>query len=427
MVKVPKPMNTKLILVISLAANLLLGAYALKNSGARPVGSVEAKAASPASTQSAEKPKDAASAPASAAKSSPAPINARKFNWESVESPDYKEYIANLRSIGCPEETIRDIILADVSKLYDEKKKQARGGPKKFEYWKAGNPMLAAMDSDSQQKIAALNEEKNNVLRSLGIEPDFKTQAADMMSPLEVMFDFIPEGKRGQILKVMNEMQSKMAKTMKDGQPDPADIMKAQKESEEAIKAFLTPEEALQYDLRLSMTANVLRGQVPGFDPSEEEFLKVFNLKKGFDDEFNPFMRGNETDDERKKREEAEKKLNEEIKTALGDSRYEDYTRAQDYQYQQMLRAARKGDMGTAEANKLYEMKKLAEQKANEVRVKQDMDQEQRNAALAAIRQETEAEAAKLLGEKGWKEYNKQANTWWLKNIHSEPKPAPQP
>jgi len=28
----------------------------------------------------------------------------KPFNWESVESSDYKQYIANLRAVGCPEE-----------------------------------------------------------------------------------------------------------------------------------------------------------------------------------------------------------------------------------------------------------------------------------------------------------------------------------
>jgi len=63
----------------------------------------------------------------------PASSTARKgFNWESVESPDYKQYIANLRSVGCPEETIRDIIRADVNTLYEEKKKEARRRSPKF-------------------------------------------------------------------------------------------------------------------------------------------------------------------------------------------------------------------------------------------------------------------------------------------------------
>src|SRR5690349_3100498 len=43
------------------------------------------------------------------------------FAWQEVESDDYPTYIANLRNIGCPEQTIRDIIIADVNALYARK------------------------------------------------------------------------------------------------------------------------------------------------------------------------------------------------------------------------------------------------------------------------------------------------------------------
>jgi hypothetical protein len=42
----------------------------------------------------------------------------RPFNWSQVESSDYGTYMGNLRSIGCPEQTIRDIITADVDSQY---------------------------------------------------------------------------------------------------------------------------------------------------------------------------------------------------------------------------------------------------------------------------------------------------------------------
>jgi hypothetical protein len=39
----------------------------------------------------------------------------RQFIWTQIESTNYSEYIANLRSIGCPERTVRDIVTADVA------------------------------------------------------------------------------------------------------------------------------------------------------------------------------------------------------------------------------------------------------------------------------------------------------------------------
>jgi hypothetical protein len=42
----------------------------------------------------------------------------RAVNWVEVESADYKEYAANLRALGFPEELVRAIVILDVEALY---------------------------------------------------------------------------------------------------------------------------------------------------------------------------------------------------------------------------------------------------------------------------------------------------------------------
>src|SRR5437879_6431121 len=44
------------------------------------------------------------------------------FSWRELESRDYPTYIANLRDIGCPEQTIRDIIIADINALFTQRR-----------------------------------------------------------------------------------------------------------------------------------------------------------------------------------------------------------------------------------------------------------------------------------------------------------------
>jgi hypothetical protein len=64
------------------------------------------------------------------------PQKAEPFDWRTVESTDYRQYVANLRAIGCPEKTLRDIIMADVTDLFRER---ARHSPSnRCEYWKSG-------------------------------------------------------------------------------------------------------------------------------------------------------------------------------------------------------------------------------------------------------------------------------------------------
>lgn len=66
-------------------------------------------------------PSIASSAVPSAA---PSPATAAPFCWSQLEAGDYPTYIAKLRAIGCPEETIRDLITADLASQYEDKRRQ---------------------------------------------------------------------------------------------------------------------------------------------------------------------------------------------------------------------------------------------------------------------------------------------------------------
>lgn len=418
-------MNAKYFLILSAGLNVLLAALLLRPSSP--------PTADPSASDSVQARAAGESAPAQSkatARTSSVVTNTvvREISWQQVESPDYREYIANLRAIGCPEETIRDIINADVNKLYDEKKKLARGAPKKFEYWKAGNPLAGLMgDPESLQKMRALEEEKNAVLRALGIEPDPMSQmlAAAGGNPMDTMFDFLPEGKRTTLMQTMADFQSKIMESAGDVVNDPGAMLNAQREMEDAIQAVLTPEEFLDYQLRFSMTANMLRQQINGFDPSEEEFLTVFKLREEFDREYSPMLLANATAAEQAEHSKAQEQLNEQLREVLGEQRYADYERAQDYQYQQLHRIVQRAGLTTDTANEVHDMRKIAENQANQVRGNQNLTSEQRNAALQAIRQETERTIQQTLGTDAWDQYNRPNNTWWLRNLAPEAVPVP--
>ena len=55
--------------------------------------------------------------------------NRPMFQWRQIESSDYPTYIANLRAVGCPEQTIRDIITADVDSIYAPRRAQLKQEP----------------------------------------------------------------------------------------------------------------------------------------------------------------------------------------------------------------------------------------------------------------------------------------------------------
>ena len=134
-----------------------------------------------------------------------------KFDWRAVESADYRKYIENLRAIGCPEETIRDIIIADVNKLFASRKTTAKTNGKKFEYWKAGNMFGDMMDEDKIKQQQALAAEKRALLKELlGIEPEEKPDLFAGMNPFETMLDFLPAAKQNQLIELEQKYQAKL-------------------------------------------------------------------------------------------------------------------------------------------------------------------------------------------------------------------------
>jgi hypothetical protein len=274
-------------------------------------------------------------------------------------------------------------------------------------------------DPEVMRQMRALEEEKHGVLRALGIEPDAMSQmlAAAGGSPIDMMFDFLSEEKRALVLKTMGDFQSKMMESAQDGMNDPSQMMSMQLELERALEGILSPQEFLDYQLRFSTTANMMRQQLAGFDPDETEFLAVFRLREGFDREYPPMGRIDETDEQRDRRAQAETQLNEQIRQALGDDRYAAYERAQDYHFQQLNRVAQRTGLDTDGAIQAYDIKQIAERQATAVRQDSTLSGTARESALQGIRLETETALRQTLGEEGWEQYNRRQTIWWLDNI----------
>src|SRR5215211_7150065 len=112
-------MNARVLLILSICINAALGGYIIFKGS---------KSTAPAETVA--KATDAVASRRSAQSGKTVTVtvpSTTSLDWRVVESEDYKKYIANLRASGCPEETIRDIIVADVNKLFEARKKELSG------------------------------------------------------------------------------------------------------------------------------------------------------------------------------------------------------------------------------------------------------------------------------------------------------------
>ncbi len=416
-------MNGKSLLYFSLLINVLLlgSAGYLSRSRNREVAAVVV-----APDMTPAKPGSGPATVGAAAEAAP-DKPAHSFDWRMVESEDYKKYIANLRAIGCPEETIRDIISADVAKLFESRRKGITS-TNRFEFWKGGNPLAGMIDSEKIEKQQQLAKEKRALLKELlGTAPDEKPDlTAGATGMIESLLDFLPANKQAEVMEVMQKYQTKAMKALSGGTPDAEDMKKmlqAQKEMETEMAKVLTPQEMEDYQLRLSQTAMMMRMQLASFQPTEQEFRDIFKLKKSYDDEYGLAGQMGALDKtEREKQDAAKKVLDGQIKTLLGDQRYADYERAQDYAYQGIYRVTERNGLSQEDAVKVYDMKKAAEQQAKQVRQDQSLSADQRTTVLQGIRTETENSIKAVFGDKAWESYRKQPGAYWIRGISPDPK-----
>ena len=86
--------------------------------------------------------------------SSPPPAPA-KFHWRQLESEDFSTYIANLRGVGCPEQTVRNIVTAEVAAQFEEERQEIAARPATTEAARQQRRQLLDRLPREQQAVVA--------------------------------------------------------------------------------------------------------------------------------------------------------------------------------------------------------------------------------------------------------------------------------
>lgn len=303
----------------------------------------------------------------------------RSFTWQQVESEEYKNYIANLRGIGCPEQTIRDVIIADVNKLYAAREKPLKGSA----------PVDTGTDvpTDELERRRQLREiqlEKRAVIKELlGIDLPLDllpSTGSRNYDAFEIGFRFLPTAKRDAVQTLQENywQKSDVLKNAFKDQKNPEYVAQSRQLGDmlrEELKKILTTEELEDFDLRTSPAAKKLATQLAStFTPSEDEFRKVFRTTQQreerlarlppaptVDRQASPEAR--ELANQQRKALTQERtaintQLNEQLKTGLGDQRYADYERSQDSAYELFTRLGIRYGLDQATVMEAYNLQK---------------------------------------------------------------------
>jgi hypothetical protein len=370
-----------------------------------------------------------------------ATIGNRLLNWRSLESTNYAVYIENLRTFGCPEETIRDIIITDVAKVFARRRADLRAQLHPYRFWETADALtgVAGSSPDLDRALRALAREQRDLIRDL-LGVDLRTEVARYSSDGDYANQI-----DGFLSPEKKELVQSIAERFEDLEqevqwragglflPEDQEALKEiQRQRRAELKSVLSAEELEEYDLRHSETSNNMRAQLAGFRPTEEEFRQIFRLQNVFDEQFEQAFDARDdaaVELQARARQSAQDSLSDEVKKTLGPERFAEYQRVQDTDYRVLLQMGERFGLSGDVANRVYTMKQAAEIYKAQVESSPNLTEEQRNQAVAALARETERSVAGTLGSDAFKAYQRSGGQWLgnLEVIDETQVPAPPP
>ena len=354
------------------------------------------------------------------------PDGTNEFHWGQLESEDYKTYVARLRAIGCPEQTLRDIIIADLDKLLAPEFRTALGRRKELKYWEPEEEEMAndVDPGEVVRKERELDKRKREIIREL-VGADLsreRMKASGQEDYYERRLKFLPEGQRTRVRELLErfdeaEQEIRSREELQEGGLSGADraqlrMLREQRTTE--LAKLLNPDEKHLYELWLSPLANQIRHATYGMNASEEEFLGIYQARAGYEATWG--LREAELLDEnsRQQLQLAQQQMETQIKELLGEERYAQYVRGSDDDFHLLSGLVTRFQLPKEKASEVYGYKNVAMTYRAEILSNPSLPPQQREAALQAIKEETRKSVRDALGPKAYNYYLRTGQAQWM-------------
>jgi hypothetical protein len=394
----------KLIVIGSLALNFVLlsalAYFSVRKPSAPQVQEI------PAQIEPARRPSRPERAPRPAVANIP---NSPQFAWKELESPDFKQYIANLRAIGCPEETIRDLIVAEVNKLFAPRFAALAAETQKFDHWRNRSK---ARDSLTVQ-LRALEAEKKALLHELlGIDTDpFAKWANADVNRLreEGKYTFLPPEKEAQVRAIMEKYNAQLDgnKNSREGimvNDGSSSSKRMREQRQQELAQVLSPEELKELSLRDSNTADSVRNRFGNVDLTEAEYRTLYDLRKAYEDAQGVVPDASNAEKMRQ-RGEARQQLEEAYKTALGEDRWNELQRQQDPAWRGLTQLAQQNNISQGIIEQAWQQQRQAGEQIMRTLEDRSIPREQRDNVVQQLTAEYDQSLKNLLGEQAYQQY----------------------
>jgi hypothetical protein len=333
----------------------------------------------------------------------------QNISWKDVESDDYVTYIRNLRTIGCPEKTIRDIIVADVNELYAHRRATEIVGAD--QQWWRSDPDRDLV-KEAIDKLKALDVERNTLLTKL-LGPNWDADLAAPVPAIRALISLtgpllgdLSAGAKQSVYNAAVKMQEKLDSyreaQRQQGKPeDPLELLKIREAARTELASVLTPPQLEEFLLRYSQTAKDLRDELRGLDPTPDEFRALFQARDKYDSQAELYYTGDDAE-AIKKREDLEAKREKALLDALGTARYTEYKLNQDPTFKDVRSTVEGLGLDADVVLPMYQIEKLTQAEMQRIRSDDSMTLEEKIEALGETQTEQQRSMQILLGDEAY-------------------------
>jgi hypothetical protein len=325
------------------------------------------------------------------------------FAWNQIESPNYVAFIANLRDIGCPESTIRDIIVAEINLLYAQKRANEIVLPDQ-QWWRTEpDPKIVRAAAD---KLNALDAERRALLaRLLGPNWDDSANAWNQSSDALVLTgpllgNLTPE-QRQTVLNITTQATQRqqaylLAQQEAGKSGDPAELARLRQQTREELARVLNPDQLQEYMLRYSSTANGLRSDLQGTEVTADEFRRLFSLRDAIEQQPQLYYGGDDAQIV-KRRQELEQQRTAVLTQVLGAERTILLQLQRDPLFYRAQAAVAQNNASPEAIMPIYQINQASELERQRIRNDLTLTDEERDAALEIIQEEQDESLQRIL------------------------------
>ncbi len=343
------------------------------------------------------------------------------FHWRQVESTNYEDYVSNLRAIGCPDKTLCDIVVADVDRHYAARR---RGVRTERPFWMGGRNLKVTERAEAAQLHALNNEQAALLQRLLGSEwpgwqgtmrmDDFEEQALAryVLGPMEEekFWRALQIGQKYEALK--KALDQRTGGILTDADETEARELSAGVRRE--LQTLLTPAQWEEMVARTDSMDFLNDDTLELVDLSPAEARKIALAKFGNGTAFEFF--GNSRDETQDEKELRERQFTNSVAQLLGEERFTEFERAQDYEFRRLSALAQASSLPKETAIQVYDIRRLAAEEVRQLRADTALDEAARRQKFEQMQGEIQRAVTGALGATVYQEYLKREGTW-LTNV----------